>query len=131
MIKIFVLSLILLIITGCSLGYSNRAIIQQDMEGYAIASCLTYQPSSYLEDQGDAWASVIVQRMKGGIEVLSDLSEAVRKEVEKGEMAVIRSEGVDTRDKELPILYCNEIIYKSSIQEAVRVSIERLQPHYK
>src|SRR2546429_7213897 len=36
----------------------------------SIASCLTQQAEPYLKDQGDAWASVIVQRMHGDIEVL-------------------------------------------------------------
>ena len=91
MIKVILLPLIALVVSACSLKNTVHDTIQQDMEGYAIASCLTYQASSYLQDQGDAWASVIVQRMKGGIDVLPDLSEAVKKEVSKGEMAVIRT----------------------------------------
>jgi len=109
-----------IILTGCSTvnSYQNT-MSQKDVEGYAIASCLTYQESPYLKDQGDAWASVIVQRMKGGIDILSEISEIVKKEVDKGQMAVIRSESINIKDKELPVLYCNEIIYKQPVQSAL------------
>ena len=93
---------------------------KKDIEGYAIASCLTYQESPYLQDQGDAWASVIVQRMEGSIDILSEISEIIKEEVSKGEMAVVRSESANDKDKVLPVLYCNEIIYKKPVQSVLR-----------
>src|SRR3989442_2321369 len=58
-----------LVIAGCTPDTNpaggTRTQVQRDVESYAIASCLTQQAEPYLKDQGDAWASVIVQRMHG------------------------------------------------------------------
>src|SRR2546427_6325373 len=65
-----------LVIAGCTPDTNpaggTRTQVQRDVESYAIASCLTQQAEPYLKDQGDAWASVIVQRMHGDIEVRSE-----------------------------------------------------------
>ena len=119
--KIYTFLSVVIILTGCSTVNSYQKVMaKKDIEGYAIASCLTYQESPYLQDQGDAWASAIVQRMEGSIEILSDISEIIKQEVSKGEMAVVRSESVNAKDKALPVLYCNEIIYKQPVQSALQ-----------
>lgn len=53
-----------------------RSAVQRDVEGYAIATCLTKQSDPTLKDQGDAWASVIVQRAHGDLEPLHAVQEA-------------------------------------------------------
>jgi len=112
------------IFVGCSSNTQHTTMNKVDAQSYAIASCLTMQNSLYLKDQGDAWASVIVQRMSGSLESLSKISEAVKTEASEGEMAVIRTEGPFNKDKELPILYCNEIIYKTNVQFIINSIIE-------
>jgi hypothetical protein len=70
--------LLALLAAGCTTKTdtvgSPRPAVVRDVEGYAIASCLVNQFEPYLKDQGDAWASVIVQRMKGDLEVFGDLA---------------------------------------------------------
>ena len=88
-----------------------------DVNGYAIASCLTYQDNPYLKDQGDAWASVIIQRTRGSVESLTDVAEVVKQETDKGGMAVMRDEAGG--DKALPLLYCYEIIERPAVREAI------------
>src|SRR5690606_31965997 len=88
---------------------SPRSDALRDFEGYATASCLASQPQPYLQDQGDAWASVIVQRLAVDPEVLADIATQARVEIAKGGMAVIREEGGSDKDKLLPVLYCAEI----------------------
>jgi hypothetical protein len=51
---------------------------------------------------------VIVQRSK--LDLLAAIAEAVNAEAAKGEMALIRDETKPNADKELPMLYCGEII---------------------
>ena len=111
--KIYVFLPFISLLIGCSNSSSSyqAGMTDKDIESYAIASCLTLQKSTYLQDQGDAWASVIVQRMKGSIDILPKITEIVKEEISKGEMAVVRSEVINAKDKELPVLYCNEIIY--------------------
>ena len=56
-----------------TLGAPRQQVLR-DVEGYVVASCLAYQSQPYLKDQGDASSSVIVQRMKGGPDVLAPLT---------------------------------------------------------
>ena len=117
-------TLISIFLVGCSSEITFKAMEKKDLEGFAIASCLTFQESPYLKDQGDAWASVIVQRMSGDFGTLPKIAEVVKKEVSKGIMAVIRAEGVAGKDKILPILYCNEIVYTPAVQAVIADSLK-------
>lgn len=121
-------------VVGCSpkvvtMGVPRPAVVR-DVEGYAIASCLVSQAQPYLKDQGDAWASVIIQRMKGDLEVLTALAEQVKQESVQGEMAVIRDESAPGKDKELPVLYCGEIIDKPAVRAAIQNAVSALSTAY-
>jgi hypothetical protein len=109
---------------------SPRSAAVRDVESYAIASCLVNQSQPYLADQGDAWASVIVQRMKGDLEVFAGVAEQVKLETAKGEMAVVRSEAEPGTDKALPVLYCSEIIDKPAVRAAIQKAVAALNPSY-
>lgn len=123
-----------LAVAGCATKVdtigSPRPEVVRDVEGYAIASCLVNQSEPYLQDQGDAWASVIVQRMNGDIEVFASVAEQVKLEAAKGGMAVIRTEGAGGSDKALPVLYCSEIIDKPVVRAAVQKAVADLIPSY-
>jgi hypothetical protein len=108
-----------------------RPQVLRDVEGYAIATCLVNQPQPYLQDQGDAWASVIVQRMKGSLDVLADIAEQVKRENAKGEMAVIRDEAALGKDKTLPLLYCGEIIDRPAMRTAIQKAVAALDLSYR
>lgn len=123
-----------LLVAGCTPPPDNlgalRPAVLRDVEGYAIASCMTMQDEPYLKDQGDAWASVIVQRMKGSLDALSGVAEQVRREQAKGDMAMIRNEAGPEPDKPLPLLYCGEIIDRPSVRAAIQQALGELRPAY-
>jgi hypothetical protein len=128
------LILIALLSTQCvaaSKSEDNREQALIDAEGYAIASCLTLQSETYLKDQGDGWASVIVQRAHGDIELFFRISEAVKLEAKKGKMAAIRDESNPGKDLLLPILYCNEIIYEPAIHSAILKAVKGIKKYYR
>jgi hypothetical protein len=50
--------------------------------------------------QGDAWASVIVQHMKGDLEVFTGLTEEVKIETAKGETYTLRGDAYSSRIEE-------------------------------
>jgi hypothetical protein len=108
-----------------------RPEVLRDVEGYAIASCLVNQPQLYLKDQGDAWASVIIQRMKGDLDIFAGIAEQVKRENAKGEMAAIRDEAKPGTDKTLPVLYCSEIIDKPAVRAVIQKAVEALNPSYR
>ncbi|MFN4119312.1 hypothetical protein [Acidovorax sp.] len=57
-----------------------RTPVLRDIESYAIAACLSGQSDAHLKDQGDAWASVIVQRMRGDVERLKGIAAQIKRE---------------------------------------------------
>ncbi len=122
------------LVTACATRPDINRTLQpellRDVEGYAIASCLASQPHSYLKDQGDAWASVIVQRMHGDPSVLLDIFKRVTIQVEKGNIAVMRSEIEPGQDKILPVLFCSEIIYQPEIRSTILEVVKKLEPFY-
>jgi len=108
----------------------SRSQVLRDVEGYAIASCLAFQSNTYLKDQGDAWASVIIQRMKGSPDALAEIVEKVRYEIEQGNMAVIRDDVTPGQDKNLPVLFCGEIIDLPKVRSAIQKAIIVLEASY-
>ena len=104
--------------------------VRRDVESYAIASCLAYQQQPYLKDQGDGWASAVVQRSKGDINAFTDVAVAVKTEVAKGDMAVIRNEAGPEPDKTLPVAYCVELLDSPSIHAAIEKAIKKLAGSY-
>ena len=123
-----------LVIAGCTPDMNPagaaRTQVQRDVESYAIASCLTQQAEPYLKDQGDAWASVIVQRMHGDIEVLAGIAEQVQRENTNGDMAVMRDETRPGQGKPLPVLHCGEVIDRPAVRAAIQKAIAALRPSY-
>lgn len=107
-----------------------RTQVQRDVESYAIASCLTQQAEPYLKDQGDAWASVVVQRMHGDIETLAGIAEQVQRENTNGDMAVMRDETRPGQGKPLPVLHCGEVIDRPAVRAAIQKAIAALRPSY-
>ena len=126
--------LLALMITGCTAKTITdgvpRSNVLRDIEGYAIASCFVFQSHPYLKDQGDAWASVIIQRMKGNPNALAGIVEQVKIEIAKGDIAVIRDDVVPGKDKTLPVLFCSEIIDKPGVRAAIHKTIVVLEPLY-
>jgi hypothetical protein len=108
-----------------------RTAVQRDVEGYAVASCLAAQNQPYLKDQGDGWASAIIQRGKGSLDAFARVAAAVKKELSKGNMAIIRSESEPTRDKPLPVMYCSEIVDVPSVHAAIAKAATDLAPSYR
>lgn len=123
------------LLVGCAQGAGTiggpRQQVLRDAEGYVVASCLSFQSQPYLKDQGDAWSSAIVQRMKGNLDVLASLANQVKREIAKGDMAVIRQETGNGIDKALPILYCSEMIDRPSVRAAIQDAVLQLEPSYR
>jgi hypothetical protein len=108
-----------------------RSALERDVESYAIASCLVGLDQPYLKDQGDGWASVIIQRAKGGMPAFRAVAAAVKAELAKGNMAIIHSEEPGAKDKPLPVLYCAEIIDAPSVHAAIGKAVKKLSPAYR
>lgn len=109
---------------------NGRNAATRDVEEYAIASCLFYQQQLFLKDQGDSWASAIIQRSKGELDYFTALADAVKMEVSKGNMVVIRAENEPGHEKALPIAYCFELLNTPSVHSAVERATKKLASSY-
>ena len=109
-----------------------RPAVLRDVEGYAIAVCLRYQTEPY-QDQGEAWADVVIQRGKGPIEDWVALGNVVKREVAKGDMACVHRDETPAQGgcKAAPVLYCGEIIDTPSVRAAIQKTIVKLKPFYR
>jgi hypothetical protein len=129
-----VLLVLLVTATGCATANrlaEPRSPVLRDAEGFAIASCLAHQNDPYLKDQGDGWASAIIQRGEGNLEALTAISKTVKAELAKGDMAVIRVESPSAAvDKPLPVMYCSEIIDKPAVRNAIKKAVAALAAEY-
>jgi hypothetical protein len=108
-----------------------RSAVQRDVEGYAIASCLYAQKEPYLKEQGDGWASAIVQRSNGSLDALTAVGDAVKAELAKGDMAIIRNEAEPMKGLALPVMYCGEIIDEPSVHAAIAKAVKTLAASYR
>lgn len=123
-----------LALVGCASSVNSagapRPAVQRDVEGYAIASCMTHQTDAFTKDQGDAWASVIVQRMKGDLDVLAGIAEQVKRENPADNVAVMRDELQPQKGKMLPVMHCGEMIDKPAVRAAIQKAVAALRPSY-
>jgi hypothetical protein len=119
--------------TCASANPADAALVMalRDVESYAFASCLARQAEPYLRDQGDGWASAIIQRAKGDLDVLTRVSEDVEREIPKSTMAVVRSELEPGKDKRLPIFYCKELIERPALRAAIVKAASKLRSAYR
>ncbi|MBN7808144.1 hypothetical protein JZX86_22625 [Agrobacterium rosae] len=121
-------ALFLIVIAERADATPPRSQLQQDVEGYAVATCLTAQNSDYLKDQGDGWASIIVQRGYGDAEDWQPLIDAVNSALKDGSVAVITGDG--TSSKQMPVFYCAEIIDQPKVRSAVDATMEKMKSAY-
>lgn len=114
--KDFIL-LVLAVLSGVACADSvvidTRSSVERDLRGFAMATCFVVQDEPFLKDQGDAWASAIIQRMSFSPEILHELVAVVRSEVDSAGVAIMRSESPGAEDKNLPVMFCSEIIGRS------------------
>ncbi|RZJ57709.1 MAG: hypothetical protein EON49_15210 [Acidovorax sp.] len=129
----FIFVLAVSALAGCTPGAdmgASRPAVQRDIESYAIASCLAQQTNEYVKDQGDAWASVIVQRMKGDFDALAEISEQVKRESAQDKIPMMRDESNPMRSKALPVMHCGELIDRPAVRAAIQKAVVALRPSY-
>lgn len=104
-----------------------RSQVERDVQGYAVAACLTQQKETYLREQGDGWGSVIINRGFGNVEDWQPLIAAVAAEIERTPPMVVHGDG---NDKEMPIAYCAEIVDQPDVNEVIGQTIDKMAPAY-
>lgn len=118
-----ILTLALLVGPESRASTTLRTSQHRDAEGYAIAACLTYQKSPFLKDQGDGWASNIVQREAFEFRPYGRIADAVKAALTRTPMAMIIVENPPMTQMFLPIQYCAEIIDVPAVRRAVDAAI--------
>jgi hypothetical protein len=114
-----------------SAALQARSTLDRDVEGYAMASCLAAAGDPRLKDESDAWASVIVQRSRGGIAPFTALAAAVRAELARrgiDRMSIETPAGAS--DRPVPLLTCHDIIDAPAVAKALDTARARLRRDY-
>lgn len=104
-----------------------RDTVRRDVEGYAVASCLSTQPSTYLRDQADGWAAHIVQRKAFQMKAFAALSQVVKAAVSHEPMTTIVAEQSPKTIKQLPIQYCSEVIDIPNVRAQIERTITQVR----
>ena len=85
-------------------GPPSRSPVSRDVQGYAVAACLSRQSNPYLKEQGEGWAQTIVERAHGDPAAFRAVEQAAAATLAKTGVAVIRIDGPTTGDRALPVL---------------------------
>lgn len=107
-----------------------RTRLQQDVEGFAVASCLAQQSPAYLKQQGEGWAQIIIDRGHGSPKALDALDKVVRGEAVRAAPYVNRDEANPTRGAPMPIAFCAEMIDRPVVRAAMKRTMVALAPAY-
>ena len=132
--QLYCVLLSVFVLNACTMNANNFAIDKhqavRDLQEYAIASCLFNQESPFLRDQGDSWASAIIQRSRGALEHFTAVADVVKAEVSKGNMVVVRAENEPGHEKPLPIAYCVALLDTVSVRDAVNKAAKKIESAY-
>ncbi len=95
---------------GCATApLAERDVVARDVAAYAMASCFAMQDQPYLRDQGERWASGVIQRGEGPIEAWTPIAQAVRAELARSGIGQGKPERPTEPSIPLPVLTCGEI----------------------
>jgi hypothetical protein len=109
---------------SCATSRSAVGAGMLDAEGYAIASCLSKQKESLLQQQGGGWASVIIERGSVTLDNMRVIDDSVRHAVAKGGILVVHDESSPSGDAPLPVLYCVQIGNDLSVRKAIDAAMQ-------
>jgi fructoselysine-6-P-deglycase FrlB-like protein len=102
--------------------------LDRELEEYATAACLIAQKDDeYLKDQGYRWSAIIVQGRGFPSDVLAPVDAAVKDQLAKGDMVIVRDETSPTGSKALPLVFCSRIIDFPKVHAAIGAARTKLR----
>jgi hypothetical protein len=119
---------------------TTRSDVQRDVEGYAASICLTKlkegvisaQDTSFLNQQGQHWGDIIVQRSRGDIEHFLKLLPVIEATMATMPVTLVKGDGPgDQAPQSAGLPYCAEIIDAPKVRASIDKAIARLKPAYK
>lgn len=117
--------------TGSASAPAGASALDRDLAAYASASCLTLQDNAYLRDQGQRWASAVIQRGGGAIEPWTAVADAVAAELRRSGVAEGQPETPSAPGVPLPVLTCGEIAAAPAVAAAITAARTALAPAYR
>lgn len=123
----------ILAVSGCASTHGIVSPDQHEVEsavlleisGYAMASCLAYQDDPQIQHQGFGWASAVVQRMEGGIDMLTGVADQVKLTSSATPAAAIRDETAPRKELQLSIRHCYETLHEPAVQAAIQDAVHK------
>jgi hypothetical protein len=107
-----------------------HSVLDRDIEGYVMATCLAQVDDASLKEQGNAWAGAIAQRSHGDFEKFLPLASAVKEELAKTGVGVAHRDGPVGNELSMPVQTCAEIEDRPAIQRAMATVRSNLRRSY-
>jgi len=107
-----------------------RNALDRDLDGYVMGSCLAQNNDATIKKQGEALAEAIVQRSHGDIQNFLSLEKVIHDELAKSGVGVAHLDGPIASDLPLPILTCDEMRDRLTVQRAIGVARSKLRRDY-
>jgi len=113
-----------LLLYGCTTTNisNNRSEGLRNANRYAVADCFWFQEQLRLKRITDGWGPAIVHRGHLNLDQLLEISNAVRKEINKGE-------AVKNQGKMSALLYCGEIIHTPAVRTVIDTVLTAQRSH--
>jgi hypothetical protein len=128
--QILCATLLALVSCGGSAFFAQAAgtSLDRELEEYATVACLIAQKDDeYLKDQGYRWSAIVVQGRGFPLDVLAPVNAAVKGQLAKGDMVIVRDEASPTGSKALPLVFCSRIVDFPKVRAAIGAAATKLQ----
>lgn len=110
----------------------RRVALRADVQGYAMAACLTWQDEPFLREQGYLWGGAVMQRGHGAPDDWIALSHVVAAAATRRAMPMAHGDGaVHDPLKPMPLLFCHELVRSPAVRAAKARAMRRLAPAYR
>ncbi|THV25499.1 hypothetical protein [Peteryoungia ipomoeae] len=125
---------VLLVATAAGLGTTPswaepRADVTRDVQGIAVATCLTRQSDPVLKEQGEGWLQMLSERAKAQPEDWKDLSDTIDAALAEAMVPVVMGDKPG-EERPMPLILCAELTDDPIVARQVDLLIERLRPAY-
>lgn len=124
------------LLAGCSgesrpVKAETKPTARDDLVQYATASCFAFQQNDYLKNQGERWASAILQNAHGPVEKWTPVADAVKNALARSGVAQGQGEGPQAPTVPLPVMTCGQIATTPAVSFSIDTAAKALSKDYR
>ena len=124
--------------TESRLEFATARDLDDHLAGFAMAHCLRSlggkglpEPDvQVMQQQGDRWIQIVVERSYGDIEQFFAIGPAINAAVAATPMAIVKDEASQAGSSPAPVFYCAQIIRQPAVTRGIAAARAALAPAY-